>query len=98
MYLALKAIQFDSVMQPFIEKVHFSDNRVQLMRRYSIRIFRHLRSLFLVNLSCISGFVWQRYMNSHKLRGDDTSKPSKEELEQRVSEMVPAKTPDKQDN
>jgi len=48
--------------------------------------------------AALGWLIWQRYMNRFELPEDDESKPSKEELEQRMSVLLPTKSPDKEDS
>ena len=46
----------------------------------------------------IGWLLWQRHMNRFEVPDSDESKPSNEEIEQRMSVLLPAKSPDKEDS
>ena len=52
----------------------------------------------LVIPAALGWLIWQRYMSRFELPEDNESKPSKEELEQRMSVLLPTKSPDKEDS
>lgn len=52
----------------------------------------------LVIPAALGWLIWQRYMNRFELPEDDESKPSKEELEQRMSVLLPTKSSHKEDS
>ena len=46
----------------------------------------------------IGWLLWQRHVNRFEVPDGDESIPSNEEIEQRMSELLPAKSPDKEDS
>ena len=52
----------------------------------------------LVILVAIGWLLWQRHMNRFEVPNSDESIPCNEETELRMSKLLPAKSPDKEDS